>query len=148
MKKNDGFTLLELLVALIIVAILAAIAAPKYSNSRIQVARLAAQAEMLNVARELSDYKSLNKTYDGVSLNGFNGNTKMIPENASVPSHEIIVKIASDGKSYEITAVPNVNSIQKWDGWICLNSLGQRYWAKGFTSCTTLSKKSKWYKDL
>jgi type IV pilus assembly protein PilE len=64
MKKNaSGFTLIELVVALVIAAILAAIAVPSYLNYSRQSRRTEAKTALLDMAALEERYYSVNNTY-------------------------------------------------------------------------------------
>lgn len=51
MRREHGFTLIELMIVVAIIAILAAIALPAYNSYRIRAANGACQAEMKNYAQ-------------------------------------------------------------------------------------------------
>jgi type IV pilus assembly protein PilE len=65
LKSSKGFTLLELMVALVIVAIFAAIAIPSYQYFIVKTRKAQAQAEMLKISERLENYRSKQLTYAG-----------------------------------------------------------------------------------
>lgn len=65
MKKNKGFTLVELMVVLVIVAIFMAIAIPSYQRYMERRDLAIAKQESLRIASELERFKSKNFSYKG-----------------------------------------------------------------------------------
>ena len=65
MKKGSGFTLIELMIVLVVIAVFAAIAVPSY-QAYIQKKDLAmAKQEALKIASELERFKNKNFSYKG-----------------------------------------------------------------------------------
>lgn len=62
-KRQHGFTLIELMVTVSIIAILAAIAWPSYQQYVIRGKRSAAQAQMMDIANREQQYLLANRTY-------------------------------------------------------------------------------------
>lgn len=65
MKKNHGFTLIELMVVVVIIAIFTAIALPSYQQYMRKRDLAVAQQESLRIAAELERFKSKNFSYKG-----------------------------------------------------------------------------------
>jgi type IV pilus assembly protein PilE len=65
---NRGFSLIELMVTVAIVAILAAVAYPAYQNHVVKTRRAAAQACLLELAQFMERYYATNLTYIGATL--------------------------------------------------------------------------------
>lgn len=63
MKKHKGFTLIELMITIVIVAILASIAIPSYREYVIRGNRTAAQAVMMEIATRQQQFFVANRTY-------------------------------------------------------------------------------------
>ena len=63
MKRQSGFTLLELMIVLVIVGILASIAIPSYRDSIRKGNRRAAQAVLMDIANRERQYFMANRTF-------------------------------------------------------------------------------------
>ena len=63
MKKNRGFTLIELMVVVIVIAILAAIAIPSYLNQTRKARRNAAEDSIHQIALREERYRADNPSY-------------------------------------------------------------------------------------
>ena len=74
MRKNEGFTLIELMIVIAIIGILAAIAIPQFSAYRTRSYNAAAEADIRNAATAQEAYYVDNQTYktDPLSLIGSN----------------------------------------------------------------------------
>lgn len=67
MKRNSGFTLIELMVVILVIAILAAIAVPAYGKYSRQAKRQDTETEMFKIQQDEEQYFSLKHTYFSMS---------------------------------------------------------------------------------
>jgi type IV pilus assembly protein PilE len=119
MKKHKGFTLIELMVTIVIVAILASIAIPSYREYVIRGNRTAAQAVMMEIATRQQQFFVANRTYATAAQLGFT----LPPEVAENYNFAIEVRpVDEPPPGFEITfeAIGN----QESDGELTLTSEG------------------------
>jgi len=67
-KASRGFTLIELVIVVAVVAILAAIALPSYNDSVRKSRRGQAKADMLEIVQMLERRYTTNRTYVGIDI--------------------------------------------------------------------------------
>ncbi|RLZ10401.1 prepilin-type N-terminal cleavage/methylation domain-containing protein [Acinetobacter sp. 2JN-4] len=149
MVHKNGFTLIELMIVVAIIGVLAAIAYPAYTGYKVRVQRTDAQAEMLQIARNLATFKMANNSYAGRTATNIYGATT-IPR--AQPLYDIVLT-DTDGvaltatsarvRTWLLIATPKAGTLQAGNGVICLNDQGQKYWEKAATVCA-LSATSNW----
>lgn len=127
---NKGFSLIELLIAIVIAGILAAIAVPSYQSHIIKASRAAAQTELLELA-SLQEKIYLNSNaytanmttaYTGNSTGGLGKTTGLTNDG------KYTLTVVSPGQTYTITATPVAGTTQAGDGNITISENGQRLW--------------------
>lgn len=103
-NPKNGFTLVELMVVVVIVAIFAAIAIPSY-QAYIRKANLAnAQQEMQRIAEQLSRHKARNFSYKGFDASYLYKDTSgILNSNFNVTKQEIKLPLDSSTTKYTLT---------------------------------------------
>lgn len=118
-RRNGGFTLLELMMTIIVVAILASIAAPSYMQHIQSARREAAKKSLLELAQHLEGYYANHMSYSGATVP-----SKLASE---LPYYQLQVSGASAG-DYTLLAVPLSSGAQASDkcGTLSLSHNGTR----------------------
>ena len=118
---QKGFTLIELMIAVAIVAILAAIALPNYSSYVVRAKRSAAQSQMMDIANREQQFLLADRSYAD--------QTKLASSGYSLPTdvsanygYSIAVDNAATPPTFVITFTPTGG--QSSDGTISLSSEG------------------------
>lgn len=132
-RKQSGFTLIELMLVVAVIAILAAVAFPSYQEQVRKSKRTEVQAELIDIASRLQQYKSTNFNYKinattAIDLTklGFSSATPLSQNGL----YTLNLSFNPAATSWVLSAVPSPTGNQKNDGVSCLDDTGQRYWSK------------------
>ncbi len=122
-SRQQGFSLIELMVAVAIVAILAAIAVPAYDGVIRKANRSEARDELLRIAGQQEKFYTSNNRYtDNPSVLG-------IPADGKTPhdAYTLTVDVTGGGQGFLITATPVGNQTKDTTcGTLTYNNLGQK----------------------
>ncbi|MGR0304724.1 type IV pilin protein [Acinetobacter beijerinckii] len=130
-KKTKGFTLIELMIAVLIIGILVAIAYPSYQESVRKTKRTDAQTDMIVLAGQLQRYKIANFTFllsngSPLSLSDI-GHDGILPQSGPTLYNLALSNVTAG--TWTLTATPT--GVQTGDGDIVLNHRGEKCWDKG-----------------
>jgi type IV pilus assembly protein PilE len=148
LRSARGFTLIELMIVVTIVAVLAAIAIPAYNNSVMKSNRATAKTALLDLAAREEKWYSLTNSYSSTPSELYgSGTTITFPMNAPLSgqalyqikfnsTYPITTASGSTPATYAIEAVPISGGPQASDpcGTFYLNSAGQQS-VSGSGSC-------------
>lgn len=131
MKKNNGFTLIELMIVLAIVAILAAVSYPSYIEQVIKGKRTDAHTALFNVAQQQEEFfvQKMQYAKDFQTLYGAGAAIANVPSPEG--EYDIIIENCADDPcmSYTITATPQAGKSQVRDtkcASLSIDHLGQK----------------------
>lgn len=113
-QYSQGFSLIELMIVVVIVAIIAAFAYPSYTRQVQATRQSAAQGEMMSYASVLENYRAQNFSYENAAVN--------VPPPAN-DWYNIVLNVAADNRSYVMLAVPTGQQVGT--GALGLNERGQ-----------------------
>jgi len=130
-RFSSGFTLIELMIVVAVIAILAAVAYPSYQDSVRRAKRIDAQSEMMSIANRLQKYKIARFSFE--KANGSFVTLADVGAASQIPvSGTALYSVALSNQgmgTWTLTATPA--DAQTGDGHLVLNHRGQRCWTKG-----------------
>lgn len=120
--SHRGFTLIEVMITMAIVAILASVAIPSYSRYVIKGNRAAAQQHLIDLAQREQQFLADARVYKD-SVSGLNMQTP-----ASVSKWYTIAIQVNEGPppTFKITATPIAGSRQAEDGELSIDQAGSK----------------------
>jgi len=124
MKKNRGFTLIEILIVMVVIGILAAIAVPSYNKQLIRGTRSNAQALMMDMANKELFYLQSQRQYTTDYVNDLK--VALPSEVSNFYTVTITTVPTATPPTFLITASPISGTRQATDGDITLDSTGTK----------------------
>lgn len=120
-RLHRGFSLLELMIAVAVVAILAAIAYPSYQSHLISSRRASAQSHLMDIAQREQQYFLDARSYasDLATL------SMTTPSDVS-SYYTITIAISSAPPTFTATATPVTGTLQASDGALSINNTGTK----------------------
>lgn len=125
-KCIKGFTLIELIIAVAIVGVLAAVAMPVYQSQIRKSRRTDAKTALLDLASRQERYMTTNNVYTNVPANlGYSGSFPVaVPSSTSYNYGLSVTAIGSTTTTYTATAIPNGDQVNDSCGTYTINELG------------------------
>ena len=134
MIKQRGFTLIELMIVVAVIAILAAVAWPSYQNQVRATNRADAQGALLGLAQAMERHFTQNGSYLGAAAGGADDGAPGIfpsqsPLDGGNKTYNLTIDVNDDGDVYTLSATPFGS--QAVDGALQLSSSGEKAWDRG-----------------
>ncbi|WP_432454788.1 MULTISPECIES: type IV pilin protein [unclassified Agarivorans] len=123
MKQIKGFTLIEVMITVAIVAILAAVAYPSYLSHVQTTRREEAKRTLVEAAQHMESYYSMNLTYSGAASSG---SLTIYTPTHNFSDYYTLSTSGMSASAYTLSATPKSTAAQASDhcGTMSINSTG------------------------
>lgn len=124
-QKQNGFTLIEIMIVLTVIGVLSAIAIPNYMDNIRRSARTAGQNYLSDLAQKQElRYQSVRTYTDVLGTNP--GELPLPPSDVSKRYSNPVIDIAAAG-TFTIKLSPLPSGILTTDGFLWIDSMGNQY---------------------
>lgn len=124
-KRARGFTLVEVMVVVVVVAILASIALPSYSRYGFRARRADAHNMLVHLAAAQERYYSTHNRYSG-DMTDFGYSAGATTEHGY---YVVSLEVGGNGQSFIATATPQGPQASDQCGVLGLDNTGKKEWA-------------------
>jgi type IV pilus assembly protein PilE len=149
LRQNQGFTLVELMIVVVIISLLAMVAVPSYNKSIAKARRGDAQASLSNLAAAMERFFTENGTYVGAA--GSSGTPTatgspwiyptQTPVDGDIKFYDLTIETATAG-AYTVRATPIGG--HAGDGYLELTSTGIERWDRNDDGDTADADENHW----
>ncbi len=150
MAAQRGFTLVELMIAMVILAVISAVAIPLYTQYSVRTFRTEGQADLLLCAQGMEKQAGLTFTYATLVDTDADGigdtTTGTVSANICVPTstrYTYTVQSA-DANTFVLRATPNAGTPVVSDGKMEIDGMGNRRWDKNNNNNLTEAGENNW----
>ena len=152
LSRMNGFSLIELMVAVAIIGILAAIALPSYSNYIVKASRETAQAELLELAGMQEKIYLNSNAYTADVTRAYTGRTDTDTTNpgglgrssgtTTDGKYDITLIVVAPAQAFTLRAKPVAGKKQEGNGCITIDQSGKREWHDSYDNCDAPAPKA------
>ena len=148
--RQAGFTLVELMIALVILAVVSAVAIPFYTQYSVRTYRTEGQSDLLLCAQGMEKHAGVNFTYAGAVDTDNDGtgdaDTGTVSLNICAPTstrYTLAVQSA-DANTFVLRATPVAGSPVANDGKMEIDAMGNRRWDKNNNNNLSEAGEDNW----
>jgi len=148
--SQQGFTLVELMIAMVILAVISAVAIPLYTQYSVRAYRAEGQSDLMICAQGMEKLAALAFSYASLVETDNNGtgdaNTGVVSANICNPtsSRYTYTVQSADANTFVLRATPNGGSAVAADGKMEIDGMSNRRWDKNNNNNLTDPGENNW----